>query len=255
MVALVESGQGDFQGCHSQLLRTSLDNGYIALILGESDETSLAEFRKAVGYAVTLLTGSGTAHGFRSFEVEASVSEKEMEVTAIHEKPQGAPGKARPLDPTYYKMALSAVVAFGGENERRVVASYPEERYRNPNVIVGESLFTELRAMKAGLRGEEGLAKNEAQAALSACREATQRPEIAALVSLLTGDEARFHEQLEERVKAYKKQYQRSPNVPEGFVYLFGLALCRLALERGIKVEESPYLPVRLLPNYKPAVH
>lgn len=80
------------------------------------------------------------------------------------------------------------------------------------------------------------------------------RPEMAALVSLMAGDAVGFREQLEERVKVYKKQHQKSPNIPEGTVYVFGLALCRLALERGIEVEDGPYLPTRLLSHGGPAV-
>lgn len=250
MVDLIKNGKADFQYCYKSLFLMSLDNGYIVLILGESDEKAVEEFRNAVDYAMTLLTGSGPYFPLRSYELEVDVAAGGSR-PSIREIPQ--PKTTPPLDPTYYKLALAAIVAFGDEAQRRVAADYPEEGYRNPNVIVDESLFTELRAMKAWLKGDAATAEKGVRAALTACKEEHARPEIAALLSLVVGDEAGFRQHLEERVKGYKKQYQRMSNMPEGFVYLFGLALCRLALERGIAVEDQPYLPVRLLPNYRGA--
>jgi hypothetical protein len=67
----------------------------------------------------------------------------------------------------------------------------------------------------------------------------------------LDGDRAGFLKRLEQRLRAHKKRYQKDPAEPEGFICFSGLMLCRMALDRGVSVEDGPYLPLRLLPNYK----
>ncbi len=74
ILELVRSGEGNFQGCYRGLMCDSLDRGCIALILGMPDREAVAEFRKAVEFGVTLLTGRGTSHPFRSFEMRVNVS-------------------------------------------------------------------------------------------------------------------------------------------------------------------------------------
>jgi len=154
------------------------------------------------------------------------------------------------LDPGYFNLAFATLVAFGGREEWRIAAGYPETGYRNPNVTIDEAFYTEIRAVKAWLQGDEDLARREGQKAVKTCHEAVQRPGYRAFLSLVDNDQVSFCEHLGDRVKGYKKQYQRGPNSPEGFVFLFGLALCRLAQERGMSVEDGAYLPVRLLPSF-----
>jgi hypothetical protein len=246
ILALARSGEGDFEGCHTTVMNNSIELGCIALILGKSDAEAAAEFGQAVSYALTLVTGHGTSHPFTSHEVLVDPEETGGQTVTMreHHFPAGSP-----LDPTYYLVALAAIIAFGTEDQRRIAAEYPEERYRNPNVKVDESLFLKLRALKALSRGDDNVARREGLAALKVCRDASARPGIMALASLIDRDEARFRDHLEDAVKAYKRMYQGSPNDAEGFVYLLGLALCRLAVERGIIVEDGPYLPTRLLPE------
>jgi hypothetical protein len=217
MLDLVKSGKGDFQGCYTSVMRDSVELGCTALILGKPDEEAVAEFRKAAEYALTLLTEGGTSHSFTSYEVQVDPEETGGQIPKVvpHHFPAGGP-----LDPVDYRVALATVIAFGSEAERRIAAEYPEERYRDPEVVLDESLCVGLRALKALVKGDEETARKEGLAALKVCREPAARPEIMALVSLVTREEDDFREHLEERVKVYKKQYERSPSNPEGFVYL-----------------------------------
>jgi hypothetical protein len=116
-------------------------------------------------------------------------------------------------------------------------------------------MFQHFRGLRAWLRGEEVPAKREVESALRACDETGGKTLMATFLAMATGDQPAFEKYLEERLAAHKKQYQKKTSDPVGVVCLDGLGLCRLALERGLRVEEWPYLPVRLLPNYQLALH
>jgi hypothetical protein len=94
-------------------------------------------------------------------------------------------------------------------------------------------------------------AVREAQTALAAFRQAAVREHIEAFLCLLGGDRDGFGKHLEKRLSWHKKQYQRRPSEPEGVYCQPALMLCRLAIDRGFAVAEWPYLPVRLLPNFR----
>jgi hypothetical protein len=75
-------------------------------------------------------------------------------------------------------------------------------------------------------------------------------------MALSTKDPAAFQRGLQGGLEAHKKQYRRLPGDPRGFVSIGGMSLCRLAFDRGLTIEDQPYLPVRLLSNYRgAAVH
>jgi hypothetical protein len=154
-----------------------------------------------------------------------------------------------------YHRALLAVVCFGERSLFAQVAAVPEEQYRNPGTIATEDYWLYLRAWKALLKGNETEAKKEAEASLAKAKDASSRVARAAFLALLSRDSGALADGLEAALKAHKKQFQKEPNSPFGAVCFPGLMLCRVAIDRGMRVEDGPYLPVRLLPNYRPTVH
>lgn len=252
MLDLLANGRGDRRYCHKDLLQSHWENGCIALILERGDEEAQENFHKAAEYASLFLRTPAGLKGLRIYEAQLEVSHEGVRPLAIHEKP--ASPEARRLAIHEYSLALMLLAAFGQREAIREAASYPEEGYRSPEVIAGEDYFTQLRAYKTWLLGDEPRAKNEAMAVLAAS-EAAVKPEVAAFLSMAAGDADGFRKHLRDRLKTHKKQWAKHPNMPEGIVCLPGLMLCRMAFERGVAVEDQPYLPVRLLPNYKPAMH
>jgi len=249
MKQAAEAKTGDLQIAYSELVRLSLKHACIALLLGRGDDEAVKHFHQAVEYGMGLLDAP-SGKGPRIYEVEVNVSERGAELAALHEK-KPHPGH-HPLSVGDFGEVLFATIAFGDRNQRAKVASYPEEKYRSPGIVAPESLFQHLRGLKAWLRGEEGLSKREVETALQATKGG--KGWMAAFLAMATRDQAAFEKYLEERLKAHKRQYQQTGD-PLGYICLDGLALCRLAVEQGLQVEEWPYLPVRLLPNYHPPIH
>ena len=252
MLDLLSNGRGDTRYCYQDLLRGHWDNGCIALILEKGDEEARENFRKAAEYASLFLKTPGGLKGPRTFEAHLEVSPEGVRPIAIHEKPPPPEGSRLAIHE--YSLALMLIAAFGERQAIREAAWYPEEGYRSSEVIAGEDYFALLRAYKAWLLEDEATAKSEAMAVLPRSQ-AVVRPEVAAFLSMATGDAEGFRKNLGERLKTHKKQWAKHPNMPKGVVCLPGLMLCRMAFERGIALEDQPYLPVRLLPNCKPSVH
>ncbi len=61
-------------------------------------------------------------------------------------------------------------------------------------------------------------------------------------------DAAAFANGVDACQRAHKKQYEKMPNDPLGFVSLLGLSVCRMAGQAGMEAGHGTYLPVRLLP-------
>lgn len=252
MKGAVEAKTGDLQVAYGQLVRGSLKHACIALILAREDREVQRSFHEAVSYGMSLLEARSGA-GARIYDVRLEVSERGTERAAMHER---RPQKGEGLLPvTDFSSVLTTTIAFGDEAQRGRVASYPEERYSNPDIVAPTYLYGNLRALKAWLRGEEALARGEAEAVVSACPEAGPKAGMATFLALVARDQMGFETQLEEHLKAHKKHYQKNPHDPLGMVSIYGLALCRLASERGLRVEEWPYLPTRLLPSHADVVH
>jgi len=242
--------QGSPQAAYRSLCEFSMDLGCIALILGEGDEAALKHFDAAAEYAVKWLESPAVPGGPRVYDVQAKASESSVEVTAIHEIPPRR-SEAKMSIIGYWKI-LTVVASFGDRGAMETVARCPEADYSSPDVVTEPSDFERLRAWKAWIRGDERTASKEATAALRSVRDPWPRAMLSALLSIMTKNGS-FHGHIDEQVKCHKKAYQRQPNMPEGFISLGGLALCRLAFDQGIRVEDGPYLPVRLLPNYRAA--
>jgi hypothetical protein len=242
------AGKGDPQACYGTLSRDSISLACITLILGRSDEEARQHFHAAAEYAGQWLVAPGSTGGPRVYDVRQEASDTGIRVTAIHEiPPSREPRKLSVIDFGYI---LPVTAAFGGRDALRAVGAFPEEGYQNPNVVAGPAVFTHDRAWKAWLRGEETEARKEGLLFLKQSREGGPRAGMSAFLAMTTGDAKGFRKHLGERLESYRRQFQKRPNDPNGFVCLDGLALCRLAIDRGIAVEDGPYLPVRLLPNY-----
>jgi hypothetical protein len=71
------------------------------------------------------------------------------------------------------------------------------------------------------------------------------------MIALLDGEADEFKRRLREAVRLFRKDGEKQPNDPIGVVFLPGLMLCRVGLDRGFALEDEAYLPVHLLPNYR----
>lgn len=246
-------GRGNPQSIYQSLCDLAIGLGCIGLILGVEDEEARGHFVRAVEYAGKLLTAPGSTKGPRVYDVQLEASASGVRPLAIHEiPPSREPSKLSVID---YAQILYVTVAFGDQDSMARVAAVPEDTYQNANVIAPPALFGSFRAWKAWLSGSEAEARKEALAALKACTEEAGRAPLMAFVAMASRDAEGFREHLEERLRGHKKEYQKTPNRPSGVICLDGLALCRLALDRGLVVEEGPYVPTRLLPNSKPSIH
>jgi hypothetical protein len=95
---------------------------------------------------------------------------------------------------------------------------------------------------------------NEMTAALSDSNPLTLTHKKAFL-ALIEGDEERFRTLIEKRILAHRARFEKKPTDVDGIICLPVLMLCRVAIDRGMVLDERPYVPLRLLPNYKPTVH
>jgi len=187
--------------------------------------------------------------GPRAYDVKVEISERGMRVTSEHEKPPSREPRKLTID--NFEMILSVTAAFGDRATFAEVGRFPEEGYRNPDIIAPPEYFGYLGALRAYIRGDETEAKREGQAALAGYRDTSHaKPGVQAFLALVNGDAAGFQKNIEARLATHKKQYQKTPNDPMGIMCLHCMMLCRLALDRGISVVEGPYLPLRFLPNY-----
>lgn len=238
---------------YKEVMRTRLMNGCIALILGEGESEARDSFLGTVEYALKLIGAAPTpGGGVRIYEANVELSEQGSRLTSLHEKkPQ--PGEEN-LSITDYHRALICVGCFGDPSQFAAIASVPEEAYQNPGTVASADYWAHVRAWKALLLGKEAEARREAQVPLSRGTGSIKR-EAAAMLALLDGDQDRFNRNLQDAVQLYVKATSKQANDPITFVFFPGLLLSRTALDRGLAVEDGPCLPVRLLPNYRSAVH
>jgi hypothetical protein len=252
-LALLARGEGDAQAICRHSVRFSIWNACIALILHRGDAEALRYFRQALAYGLLKLGAPGSKKGLRAYDVLMEVGEEGSRI--IHEHERRSAREPRMLSVADYSSVLTMAICFGERSEMEEVMRFPEERYRNPNVVVGEDYYGYLRGWKQLVLGDERSAKRSMEEARSLNTNPRVAPDMAAFVHLLDGDRAGFLRSVEERLQTHKKQYQKEPGNPEGFVCFPGLMLCRMAIDHGMPVEDAPYLPVRLLPNYHPVVH
>ncbi len=108
----LKDGSGVPQLCYKPLVRMSLANGCIALILEQLDEEAKKHFVDSATYALQLLDAPGArGGGIRAYEANVEVSEDGARVTSLHEKrPEAGLEK---LSITDFHQALIAVVSFG----------------------------------------------------------------------------------------------------------------------------------------------
>jgi len=251
---LLASGRGDAQAICKQILRFSLWNAGILLILGRDDAEALRYLRQALEYGLRSLEAPASMGAPRVYDVQLEKSEEGSRVLAMHEIPPSSrpPGLLSIGD---FDSVLSLAVCFGDRVQIEAAARYREERYRNPNVVAGEHFYTYLRAWKRYLLGDEVGGKREMKAAIEANPNAVTKVHMEAFVSLLEGNQDGFARHIEERLEGHRKQYEKKPHSAEGIICLPVTMLCRVAIDRGIAMKERPYVPVRLLPNYKPTAH
>jgi hypothetical protein len=129
------------------------------------------------------------------------------------------------------------------------VASCPEKQYQSPDVVSPDYYFGYLRAVKAWCMGNKSEARREARASLKRCESNVFKSTITTFLSMIEGDADGFRKHLSERLIGHKKLCEKEPHLAEGVICHPGLMLCRMAIDRGMSVEEWPYLPIRLLPN------
>jgi hypothetical protein len=231
----------------------SIWNACILMMLGRSDEEALRWFRQALAYGLMGLAVPGSKQGIRAYDVLMEVGNEGTRTVFEHERrPSREPRMVSIGD---YSSVLQMAVCFGDRAAIEEVAHFPEERYRNPNVMAGADYWGYLRAWKLLFLGDGVRAKNAMQEALSQGPHAESRKDMEAFVCLLEKDGQGFRTRVEERLKAHRTRYQREPSDPEGIICFPVLMLCRVAIDRGMVLGEWPYVPSTLLPNYKPTVH
>ena len=247
--ALLLQGKGDRQACVRTLCEYSIDIACILLILGKPDDEVRNHVSDATRYALDWLHAPGSVGGPRVYEVNTEVSEEGVRVTSTHEKPPSRQPSKLPIDG--FGKILSLTVAFNDRSYWSELGRFSEGGYRNPDEVAGAEYFGYLRALKAYIRGDESDAKREGLAALVGYEDTSYaKPGVLAFLALVNGDAVAFQKNIEARLVTHRKQYQKTPNDPMGIMCLHCMMLCRLALDRGISVEEGPYLPLRFLPNY-----
>jgi hypothetical protein len=250
---LLSQGAGDAQAICRHGVQFSIWNACILMILGRSDEEALRAFRQALAYGLMGLGAPGSKKGLRAYDVLMEIGEEGSRMIYEHERRSSR--EPRMISIGDYSSVLQMAVCFGDRKEIDEVARYPEERYRNPHVIAGADYYGYLQAWKTQLLGDDARAKREMQEALTEGPNAESRKDMEAFISLLAKDEQGFRTRAEERLNSHRKRYRKVPADPEGIICFPVLMLCRVAIDRGMVVEEWPYVPLKLLPNYKPVVH
>jgi hypothetical protein len=166
----------------------------------------------AVEYALKLIAAPPTpGGGLRVYRANVELSEQGLRLTALHErKPQ--PGEEK-LSITDFHRAVVCVACFGERSQFAVVASVPEEAYQNPGTVASADHWARVRALEALLLGRDAEARREAEEAF-ARGSGSGKPEAAALLALLDGDQARFNRNLHDAVKQYGKATAKQANDP-----------------------------------------
>jgi hypothetical protein len=245
--SLLSEGKGDTQAICRRLVNLNIENACTAILLDKGDEQVLRYFREAINYGVRCLRASGTTAVPHASEVDVEIGARGLESVAAREIPQSR--KPSRLGASDFDKILMVVATFGNEAEINEVASCPEEQYQNPDVVTPDFYFSYLRAVKALCLGDRSKAQREARVSLKRCESDIFKSTITTFLSMIEKDADGFRTHLSERLIGHKKLCEKEPHLAEGVICHPGLMLCRMAIERGMSVEEWPYLPVRLIPN------
>src|SRR5262249_10034389 len=126
-------GHGDRQAICQQAVHFSIMGGCMLLTLGRADHEALKYFRQALAFGVIELGVPGTTTAPRVYDMLLELGEEGRRVVYEHERrPSREPTMLSVGD---YSSILMMAVCFGERADMAEVARYPEERYRNPNVI------------------------------------------------------------------------------------------------------------------------
>lgn len=246
-------GRGDAQAICGHVMGFSIWNACALLVLQREEAEAVRYFRQALAYGLIGLGAPGSTKGLRAYDALMEIGKEGSRLIYEHERRSSSePATISIVD---YARVLKLAVCFGDRAEIDEVARYPEDRYRNPNVIAPEDLYGYLRAWKHLLLGDQVRANSEMQQALAEDPNAESRADMEAFVSLVKRDEPGLRIHTDERLKAHGKRYRKKPTDPEGIICFPILMLCRVAIDRGMILGEWPYVPLSLLPNYKPTVH
>jgi hypothetical protein len=245
----IADGRGDLRGCCDLIRSFSISSACCSLILAEPDHVVRGWLRQAAEYGVKALEAPPSEGGITFKELKFEVSPDGMREVARREHP--ARQGPVPLALNVYNEILFEVVAFGEKAGMEMVASFPEAGYRNPDVLAPEVAFTVLRGWKALVLGDAQEAAREASAALKDSSK-LGLPGVRALLALATNDEESFQRALSGVLKVHPKLVRGMHrwNAAESVMSDFGMMMSRLALAKGILVEDTEYLPVRFLANH-----
>jgi hypothetical protein len=248
-IGWLSKGEGDEQSCCQQITTFSRWIAAILLALGHSDADVGRYFGQALGYGLRSLGAIGTTKSPRVYDVLVEHSDAGVRVIYEHEI---VPRSREPQKITVadFSIVLALAVCFGDRPEMDAVGGYPEDRYRNPDIVAGEEFFAYLRAWKSLLHGDERSAVQEMTTALEESPSTATRKQDEAFLLLLSGDSEGFWERVAAMLRLHKKRHEKRPADPDGFVSFGVLMLLRIAIDRGLAVQELPYVPVRLLPNF-----
>lgn len=220
--------------------------GCVCVVLHKKDEEGIGYFDRSVRFSRRMLhAGAGQ---------QAPLFDADLVLPPLT-FPKGEYREAMPLPREYkldlvdYTSALMTTLAFGDFSAIEEVLACPESRYHSEADAPEE--VASVRAWRAWILGDDDAAKRESKAALVECDTPALTLGLHAFVAMTRGDAPGFRQYLSERLKAYEHQYANVPQDPDAFVCMQGLALCRLAFNEGLRVPDEPYLPVRLLPNYR----
>lgn len=225
------------RAAYAQASWLSRSLGCIALVLRRDDEEALGHFRRAVDYGRLLLSAAPGGGPAPPLVPDAS---------------PGSPGEwsrvhVGLLD---YTTLLTLAVAFGDVAAIQEVAKFPEEEYSGDPEATPGTLHV-VRGWRAWLAARDRDARAAARTALTHCEEEAERAGLRAFQALMAGRARAFRSNVLQRLREHGRQYQLLPEEPDGFVCVQALALCRMAYNEGLQMEEEAYLPLRLLPNYR----
>jgi len=148
-----------------------------------------------------------------------------------------------------YSAGLMTLWCFGSSVALRRAAEIPEGDYRSPGIVMDDGGWQSIRTYKdlAVGREAEGLAGFrvfEAQLNVALKRI------LDALSNLLEGTERSFRSALVALLVDHEQRVSKAPADMSGLVCMPGMMLCRVALRRGIVVEDQNYLPLRFMPGH-----
>lgn len=149
-----------------------------------------------------------------------------------------------------FENLLEICTAFGSRDAVVVAAGFPDERFRNPDIVGPPESFLIIQAFQAWLLGDDAQVTAWAAEILATPSvHPSTAASASALHALVRRDEATFRACLHDVVVTARGQVRYLSSPVEGVVCRTGIALCRMARTVGIEVEDQIYLPTRLLPT------